>query len=242
MRTICPPSFFLPAFLLAAFALGENTIPTPDPVNTPVNKPTLAGPVRSEIGHLIVFETDRFADWTVAPLDSGTGNWSVDTSGTRLYFASSRQGVFTILAAVVVEGKPHLLSTLFYNGTPLPGPGPEPKPEPSPDTLLGWVRTASSAVSSTHREAERTAIADCLAVIVAGIDRRTIKSPQGARTLFRQCWNAKGVAVSPESLANWSGFLDELGERIEAELGAKKNDMVAIRNLYAEIAASLKKE
>lgn len=260
---VFPPFALAVFFLLAGVSVGKalpdeqgsasksvcgNTQASPEdhPSVSTDGIPFLSGPTRSDAGRLVVFETEEPADWTVTPQEDGVGCWAVDTSGRRLYFASEKTGVYTIVAAVVVNGKAVIATSHFYNGTETPRPRPEPQPDPSPQpspsppTLSDWAVSEAVKIDRPSAKKERLALAESFAGIAAGIERRTIKSPAAARTLFRQSWNSRSVAVSPSAPGAWSGFLDELGRRLAEETDETSDELGVMCRLYAELAAALK--
>lgn len=225
----------------------------------------LVGPKEARAGQLVVFEcistrasnpetsttplagtiqtsSSPNTDWIVTPIETASGCWSVDSSGSRLYFASPTAGTFTVIAATSIEGRSMIHSAHFFNGTtPPPEPSPQPQPDPLPRNFAEWVKVESQSVDSPRSSRERSELGACFELILSGIDRGTIKSPQAARTMLRRCWAARSAAIHPESAALWNGFLEKLGERIGTELGAEINKLSAIRSLYAEAAEGLNK-
>jgi len=198
--------------------------------------PDIHGPHSTFCGNLVVFETSEPADWCLIPLDKSLGKWSIDTSGKMLYFASSEPGLYTVCAAIIVEGKPKILSKTFSNG----GDGFEPKPQPDPDELGTWIRAKTVELSRTKNYlAEKEMFAACFQSVADGIQQGSVRSAPAARANMRSCIASKLLTCSVESRKLWTQFLDALSEEIENRCKKEPNNLQVIRAVYAEIAKEM---
>ena len=199
--------------------------------------PEIAGPQAAYCGNLVVFETSEPADWCLVPPEKSVGNWSVDTSAKIFYFASSEPGIYTICAAILVDGKPKILSKTFTNGD---DPAPQPGPEPNPDDLAAWIRSKSAELSLTKNySAEKETFAACFQSIASGIDRGTVRSAPAARANLRTCLSPKLLACSNESRKLWSQLFEQLSTEIETRCQSDPNNQQLLRITYGEIATAL---
>ncbi len=205
----------------------------------------ISGPDFSTCGNLVVFELPEPADWCIIPLETTAGRWAVDPTGRTFYFASSEAGQYTICAAVLVEGKPKLLTKPFVNRpnvapSPEPSPGPVP-PVPEPEHLAGWVRSKTNELTgSASFEREKNAIADCVQSILNGIELGTIRSPAAARGVLRQCLAGRLAAVSPASPKIWASFLEQLGGEIEKRSKEHPDELLTLKALFSELIRGLR--
>ena len=201
------------------------------------NLPEITGPQAAYCGNLVVFETSEPADWCLVPTEKSVGKWSVDTSGKIFYFASSEPGVYTICAAILVEGKPKILSKTFTNGS---DPSPQPEPEPNPDDFAAWIRSKSTELSLTKNYlAEKETFAACFQSIASGIDRGTVRSAPAARASLRTCLSPKLLACSNESRKLWSQLFEQLSAEIENRCQSDPNNQQLLRTTFSEIATAL---
>ena len=200
--------------------------------------PEIHGPQSANRGNLVVFETSEPADWCLAPLDKSVGKWSVDTSGKILYFASSEPGIYTICAAMIVEGQPKILSKTFSNGSE---EGEfEPQPQPDPDDLGTGIRAKTGELSLTKNYlAEREMFATCFQSVVDGIQQGSVRSAPAARAGLRTCLAQKLLACSAESRKLWTQFFDWLSEEIENRCKTDPNNLQRIKSVYSEVRRQL---
>ena len=201
--------------------------------------PEILGPQSASRGNLVVFESPDPADWCVMPLDKSVGKWSIDTSGRILYFASSEPGHYTVCAAIVVGGRPKILSKIFSNGDA--GDDIEVKPQPpDPDDLGAWIRTKTVELSRTKNySAEKEMFAACFQSIGDGIQQGFVRSAQAARTNLRTCLASKLLTCSTESRKLWTQFLDSLAEEIENRCKKEPNHLPLMKTVYGEIAIQM---
>jgi len=199
--------------------------------------PEILGPQSAYRGNLVVFEAPAPADWCLTPLDKSVGKWSVDTSGRILYFASSEPGVYTVCAAIIVDGQPKILSKTFSNGDEIEV---EPEPAPNPNDLGAWIRTQTVELARTKNySAEKEMFAACFQSISDGIQQGSVRSAPAARANLRACLASKLLTCSTESRKLWTQFLDSLSDEIEKRCKMEPNNLQLIRTVFNEIAVQM---
>ena len=200
----------------------------------------IVGPERVTPGSLAAFtappEVDG-ASWCLIP-NEPQGCFQIDTSSQKLYFASPIEGRYTIIAALIVEGKPLLISKTFTNGKDDAIP-PIPTPNP-PDTLESWIKTnLPELVKSTNITKEREVIANCFEQTAAKIGI-IIKTPQNAQTQLRLTLVSSLAKSSRTAVNDWQLFLEQLGEQLTKELSAKINDINEIKRIFNVVANAIR--
>ncbi len=196
----------------------------------------ISGPLVADVGQLCVFrlnDPDTRADWVIVP----EATCYVDSSGSSLAFASNVPAKYTIIAAVVEEGVPKILTHICeYGIQPQPDPGPSPNPDPTPKpnpspiiTLKDWV-TQNVPESGVKQAA---ALASCYESAATGIESGSIRSQEAAFSVIRTASQTK------IDIEIWSTFLDGLAEKIVQKL-AGNNDVKALGTIFSEIAEGLK--
>ena len=207
----------------------------------------LTGPENVTLGSLAVFEAlDGAGDtsWCLIP-NEPTGCFQIDTSSTKFYFASPTEGRYTIIAAMVVDGKPLLVAKTFTNGKenvkPSPGPEPQPTPTPGPpDSLESWIKTnIPELVKSPNIAKERELIANCFEQVAAKIGT-TIKTSQNAQTQLRLAIVSSLAKSSRTAVNDWQTFLEQLSEQLTKELGTKINDLNEIKRIFNAVANAVR--
>lgn len=126
----------------------------------------ISGPAEVELGTLAVFQSDLEGTATLA---TGKGNIAIDSNGRTVYFATPKEGEYTLLFFGLRNGKPDIASHTFVVGKVAPAPTPTPTPEPE--------------VKLT--DTERSAVLTAVRSVLAGIEAGTIRTPQGARAAFK---------------------------------------------------------
>jgi len=203
--------------------------------------PEIYGPQSVHRGNLVIFEVSEPADWCLVPSDKSVGKWSVDTSGKVLYFASSEPGMYTVCAAVIIEGQPKILSKTFYNGEEEGEFEPKPSPPPNPDDLGVWIRGNSTELAQTKNYlAEKEMFAACFQSVADGIQQGSVRSTPAARANMRACLAPKLLTCSAESRKLWTQFLDALAEEIERRCKTEPNNLQQIQSVYREIVRQMK--
>ena len=199
----------------------------------------IEGPLVADIGELCVFRlSDKAikADWVIVP----PAMCYVDSSGSSLAFASNAPAKYTIIAAVVEEGIPKILTHICeYGIQPQPEPEPKPNPDPTPKpnppnpnpslTLKDWV--TRNVPESGQKQA--AALASCYESAASSIESGSIRTQEAALSVVR---TASQTKINKET---WSGFLDTLSEKITEKL-AGSNDVKTLGTIFSEIAGGLK--
>ena len=200
----------------------------------------LAGPARVTPGSLAIFVTPSdtgSASWCLIP-NEPQGCFQVDTSSQKIYFASPTEGHYTIIAALIVEGKPLLISKTFTNGKndaipPIPTPNP-------PNTLESWIKTnLPELVKSSNLAKERELVANCFEQTATKIGV-TIKTPQNAQTQLRLAIVSNLAKSSRTAINDWQLFLEQLSEQLTNELDTKINDIHEIKRIFNAVANALR--
>lgn len=204
----------------------------------------LVGPVIVTTGSLAAFEVVPVQEiaWNILPTADSKEWFQVDSSSGKLYFASPHEKEFTIVAAVVADGKPVLLAKTFFNGKRDTKPDDDTKPPtPQPDASLGtWIKTQLPLqVKSPNLSQERKAVAEALAQIIKQIDDGVIKTSQNAQAQIRISVTAALAKSSRQSVNAWQDFLSQLSVKIQAELGENTGELSETRKILQEIAKAI---
>ena len=207
----------------------------------------IVGPERVAPGSLATFAVPSDMDdasWCLIP-NEPQGCFQVDSSSQKIYFASPVEGRYTIMAAMVVEGKPLLISKTFTNAKGDAKPSPEPRPQPTPtpnppDSLESWIKTSlPELVKSSNIAKERELIANCFEQTAAKIDA-TIKTPQNSQTQLRLAIVSSLAKSSKTAVKDWQLFLEQLGEQLTKELDVRINDLDEIKRVFNTVANAIK--
>ncbi|GHT16630.1 hypothetical protein FACS1894189_0770 [Planctomycetales bacterium] len=190
----------------------------------------ITGPLTANTGELCVFklnDTTAKADWVIVP--SATAY--IDSSGSSLAFSSNVPAKYTIIAAIVEDGQPKILTHVCeYGILPNPQPPPLPKPNPTPPaTLKDWVTQNVPAEGKT----QATALADCYESVADSINKETIKTADAAFALLRS------AAQTKIKTDVWKPFLDELSVKVTESINGS-TDIKTLSLIFSEIAADLK--
>ncbi len=195
----------------------------------------ISGPVAASLGELCVFrlnDSKTYADWCIVP----KATCYIDSSGSSLAFASNNRATYTIIAAIVEDGIPKILTHLCeYGQSPQPDPGPTPNPDPTPKpnpppnlSILEWV---SQNIPEAGRH-QCAALASCYDATANAIESGSILTQAAAFSTIRTASHTKiDVAI-------WSEFLDALSAKMNVELGGS-TDVKKIGAIFREIAAGL---
>ena len=199
----------------------------------------IAGPERVTPGLLATFAAPSDmgdASWCLIP-NEPEGCFQVDTSSQKLYFASPVEGRYTIMAAMIVDGKPILVSKTFTNANDDAKPTPTPTP---PDSLESWIKTnLPELVKSSNLAKERELIANCFEQTATKIGV-TIKTPQNAQTQLRLAIVSSLAKSSRTAINDWQLFLEQLSERLTKEFGTKINDTSEIKRIFNAVANAVR--
>ncbi|GHT31623.1 hypothetical protein FACS1894214_3090 [Planctomycetales bacterium] len=190
----------------------------------------ITGPLTANTGELCVFKLNdptAKADWVIVP--SATAY--IDSSGSSLAFASNVPAKYTIIAAIVEDGQPKILTHVCeYGILPNPQPNPSPKPNPNPPaTLKDWVTQNVPAEGKT----QSAALADCYESVADFINKGTITTVDAAFALLRSATQTK---IKTDV---WKQFLDELSVKVTESINGS-TDIKTLASLFSEIAAGLK--
>lgn len=180
---------------------------------------TLTGPETAEPGRLIVFQADIEGDWWVYPPDGA--DLAKDTDGKTLYFVPHKKGTLTLIFFGVEDLKPVISQTAVQIGpAPKPEPVPDPEPEPAPQIKL--------------TQTEKQAAISAFQAVINGIDARTIRTPQGARSAFKQSLTQKA--------SDCSGGYCQLSAELSAALEAwtEQTDFTSLDTIKSSFQNILK--
>lgn len=124
-------------------------------------------------GTLARFESDIEGDALVYPV--GNATFAKDSNGKAVYFASPKDGEYTLIFFGIRDGKPEITTHTFVVGNP--EPTPDPTPSPTPDVKLTDV--------------EKKAVLESMQAVLDGLEQGNIRTPQGARAAFKNALVAK---------------------------------------------------
>ncbi len=205
----------------------------------------LVGPDRIATGTLASFEVvpSQEASWNIVSTETSVESYKIDTDSSKLYFASPTAGNYTVVAGVVVDGKPILLLKTFVNGDEdvTPNPSPKPTPKPPVTSLEVWVQTQTPIlVKSKNLVAESQLVAGCFEQIVQRIADQNIRTAQNARTQLQITLTASLAQASPTAVTDWMPFLAELSRQLEKELGDKIDDLSQVNKMLQTVCDAMK--
>ena len=142
---------------------------------------TLTGPETAEPGRLTVFQSNIEGDWLIYPPDGA--DLAKDSDGKTLYFVAHKKGTLTLIFFGVEDLKPVISQTVVQVGSaPKPDPDSDPEPDPAPEIKL--------------TQTEKQAAISAFQAVISGIDAGTIRTPQGARSAFKQTLTKKASNCS----------------------------------------------
>lgn len=179
--------------------------------------------VDDEPGTLKVFEVAEPASWLVVPENNC---WRVDSDAKKLYFASPKQGSYTVIASVKDEKEPSgikILSKTFQNG------GGKSNNDVVPADFSSFVLSCRKEVT-TGTDVEAAALAKAFNQAGAMIDDGTVITVQSARMALKNVW--VGLAEK-ETIAKWNPFFTAIGEKLENE------NLSMLRTQFSQIAGVL---
>jgi len=208
-----------------------------------VTSQELVGPEHALPGGLVSFEIipAQEASWYIVPPASSVNSYQIDTDLSKLYFASPEQGRYTVIAGIIVDGRPELLVKTFFNGEDDAEPLPRPFPIPPTSTLGVWVKTQLPIlVKSENLVSETRLVAECFEQVVQRIDAENIRTVQNAQAQLQISITGTLALASPTAVTDWIPFFTELSQRLETELGHNMTDLVEVRKKLHEIAGAMK--
>jgi len=195
----------------------------------------LIGPDYTLPGSLASFEIipAQEASWHIVPPTASSATYRIDSGSSRLYFASPVQGHYTIIAGIVVDGRPELLVRTFINGV---DDGEQP-PVPPASTLEAWIKTQLPAlVKSENLALEVRLVAESFEQIVQRIELENIRSVQNAQAQLQITLTGTLALASPTAVTDWMPFLTELSRQMERELGDKITDLEEVKKTLQKIS------
>jgi hypothetical protein len=198
----------------------------------------LTGLDRTSPGTLVSFEITpaQEASWHIVTPSQATETYKIDTNSSKLYFANPVQGYYTVIAGIVVDGKPKLLTKTFYNREES-----EPYPTPPVTSLESWIKTQMPIlVKSQNLTSESRLVADCFEEIVRRIDEGNIKTVQNARAQLQITLTGTLALASPTAVTDWMPFLADLSRRLEQELGERINDLASVKKILQDVGDAVK--
>lgn len=190
----------------------------------------ITGPEQVPAGSLAAFHAENPAIWQVVP-EIYMASVYIDRDGKTLVFASTEEAVVTVVAAWTTDGGPVLAARTFYNGRLQPTPVPTPIPTPS--SLAQLVTLHAKKVTGDSTQVEVKAILTTIENLIHGIDAGTIRTAAGARSTFRQLWQRRAIAISPQSVSRWSDFFDAVSPELATD------DLKKLRSDFKVMADTL---
>ena len=182
----------------------------------------ITGPEVVKTGTLQVFESDASGDWLVYPMNKA--GFAKDSDQKKLYLVANEEGEYTVLHFVVKDGKPVIEAVQFVAGEIKPGPEPTPNPQPVVKYDLTTV--------------ERTAVVKAIDYALEGIESGEVKTPQGARSAFKQKLNETGTVCNGRTCSLRPGirkYIDEWSEKMDySNMAALKESLVMLREEVGE--------
>ena len=203
----------------------------------------LVGPDRTLPGTLASFEIvpEQEASWHIVSPTHAVGTYQIDRGLTKLYFASPEPGRYTVIAGIVVDGKPELLVKTFINGEGEIGPFPVPIPLPPVTSLETWVKTQLPVlVKSENLTSESRLVAECFEEIVQRIESENIRTVQNARAQLQITLTGTLALASPTAVTDWMPFISELSRQMEKELGDTITDLATMKKTFQDVANAVK--
>ena len=203
----------------------------------------LVGPDRTLPGTLASFEIvpEQEASWHIVPPTPHVGTYQIDRGLAKLYFASPEPGRYTVIAGIVVDGKPELLVKTFINGDGEIEPNPLPIPLPPVSSLETWIKTQLPVlVKSDNLASESQLVAECFEEIVQRIETENIRTVQNVRAQLQITLTGTLALASPTAVTDWMPFIAELSRQMEKELGDKITDLAEMQKAFQDVANAVK--
>lgn len=187
----------------------------------------ITGPESATVGQLCVFKIDGVdsADWTITPAGA---EFYKDSGTDAVAVSSTIEGDFTVVAAILTDGKPSIVQTSIRFG-PATDKRKREKKEVEPiANLEAWIETHTPDAP----DAEISEVAAIFDDVTDSIARGVLTTVDGGLAKIRQ-----KTALGPAG-SDWETFFDGLSERIEAENPATAAEFGA---LSKRISDALKK-
>ena len=201
----------------------------------------LVGPDRLLPGTLASFEIvpAQEASWHIVSPSLESETCQVDTGLSKLYFASPEQGRYSLIAGIVVDGRPILLTKTFINGGYDVAPLPDPVPPVS--SLETWIKTQIPAlVKSKNLVSESRLVADCFNQIIRRIEEGNIQTVQNVRAQLQIMLTGTLALASPTAVTDWTVFLAALSRQLDKELGERINDLTEVKKVFQKVCGTMK--
>jgi len=203
----------------------------------------LIGPNRTIPGTLASFEIvpEQEASWHIVSPTHSVGTYQIDRGLAKLYFASPEPGRYTVIAGIVIDGRPELLVKTFYNGEEGREPFPLPIPLPPVSSLETWITTQLPVlVESDNLVLESQLVTECFEEIVHRIETENIRTVRNAQAQLQITLTGTLALASPTAVTDWMPFIAELSRQIEQELGEKINDLAELKKTFQDVANAMK--
>ena len=154
---------------------------------------TISGPDAVEPGILGTFEADVPGQFLMIPAN----DWelAVDSNGQRAFFATTREGQYTLVLAAIENGQVVTTTKTVTVGKAAPQPEPKPAPEPQPEPQPTPQPEPVKKVQLNATDAK--ALADAAQATLDAIADGSIRTPQGARAKFKNTLWASARICSP---------------------------------------------
>ena len=195
VRGILPRLFFLLLWALSgSIAAGE------------VN-----GPDFVKAGELATFTSNEPAAWAVIP-ENYKESVFIDSGRKILIFASPVKGTVSIIAATATDGAANIEIHTFINGDKPDGN----EPEPEPGSLEEIVRNELIKIENRQAaEAGREKLAGVFQTVIDGINKGTIRTPEGARETFRRYWEYEAATAGAGTLEAYRSLISSVSSQID---------------------------
>lgn len=196
------------------------------PVLVSAGELTITATTGGMAGDLNVFEVDTPASWLMVPENN---NWRVDSDGKKLYFASPKEGEYTVIASVKDESEPSgikILSTVFQNG------GEEDEDFTPDDEFTAKIKESKKQViGGTDSESET--LAKAFDKVIGFIDDGTVKTVSSARMALKNTWIE---TANKNTIVKWNPFFTRMDAMIEDK------DIVILREQFSKIARGIRND
>lgn len=196
------------------------------PVLVSAGELTIIATTGGQAGSLNVFEVETPASWLMVPKND---DWRVDSDGKKLYFASPKEGEYTVIASVKDESEPSgikILSTTFQNG------GEENEDFTPDDEFITQIQACKKQiVGRTNSESE--ILAKAFEKTISLIDDGTIKTAGSAKMTVKNMWVGM---VDKAVVSKWNPFFTCMDAKLE------DNDLKVLREQFNKIAKGIKND
>lgn len=178
-----------------------------------------------DVGTLKVFEVADTATWLMIPQND---NWTVDSDGKRLYFASPVKGEFTVICAMKDETNASgvkIHSLTFTNGK-------KSDDKTDGDDFFALVDDLKSKVGGATNN-ESNLLAYQFQKTIKSIDDKSLTSCASAKMTVLNLWN---TYASKQAVSKWNVFFEGLDSELE------KDDLNKLKEQFLVIIAVLSQD